>query len=76
MELIEALDRRRRRTSGRLLLRQVTVNSVQSGTSTITIDYNGTIEGVHYLDSYSPTQGDTVWALFDEPDILVLGKLA
>ena len=77
MEIIEALDRRRRRTSLELLLRQFKVTATSAGPPpTVTIEDNGPVEGVRYLSSYSPSVGDTVWAIVDEPDIIILGELA
>lgn len=74
MDFIEALDRQTKRFSDRLILRQYIVASVQVGTITVQ-DYDLVTE-VRYLDTYSPSVGDTVWAIVNGPDIIVLGKLA
>jgi len=77
MEIEQALDRRNKRTRKTLLLTQVVVTAVNTGPpASVNIESNGPIDSVRYLNSYSPTVNDVVWAIVDEPDILVLGKLA
>jgi len=55
--------------------RQYKVNSVQTNEVTLNTG-SGTIPNVRYLDSYSPSTGDTVWCIESGNDIIVLGKLA
>lgn len=77
MDIEQALDRRTKRARRPLLLRQVVVTAVNAGPpASVNIEDNGPITGVRYLNSYTPTVNDVVWAMVDEPDILVLGKLA
>jgi hypothetical protein len=77
MDLIQALDRRTSRNARGLRLRQFKVVATASSPARVTLeDATGDIANVRYLSSYSPTVNDVVWAIVDEPDILVLGKLA
>lgn len=62
-----------------LRLRQGKVVTYNSGPSTVDIQLAGdtnTLPSVKYLDSYSPTNNDTVWLLSSGSDLLVIGKQA
>lgn len=56
-------------------VRQAKVEEVDGSELNIKVG-NNTFRKVRYLDSYSPSTGDTVWCLQFGADILVLGKLA
>ena len=67
--------RPRRSESFSVLLRQFTVDALEQ--DAVTIDTgSGLVQGVKYLDSYTPSIGDTVWCLESGSDIIILGKLA
>lgn len=58
-------------------LRQGVVDTVDAGSATVDVTVGGSstvITDVNYLDSYTPTAGDTVWILSNGPDLLVIGK--
>jgi hypothetical protein len=70
---------RRIRGAGRSrspVLRQAVVDSIDDEIVHIKIGGDDNAVPSRYLDSYSPTIGDTVFLLQTEPDLLVLGKLA
>ena len=57
-------------------LRQGVVQSVQTGSVTLTIGGSSvSVSGVKYLSSYVPVGGDTVWLATDGRDWIVIGKL-
>lgn len=56
-------------------LRQGVVQSVQSGSVTVTVGGGSTpLSGIKYLASYAPTANDTVWLATDGTDWLILGS--
>lgn len=57
--------------------RQAVVTDTSGSTVTITFPGDTTeIDGVHYLDSYSPTVSDVVWVDIKGGDLLIIGKQA
>ena len=57
-------------------LRQGVIQSVQTGSVTLTIGGSSvSVSGVKYLSSYVPVGGDTVWMATDGRDWIVIGKL-
>lgn len=58
-------------------LRQGVVQSIQTGSLTLTIGGSATtVSGIKYLSSYTPTVNDTVWLATDGRDWMVIGKLS
>lgn len=62
-----------------LTLKQGVVSSI-SGTGTLGIylsaEQTFAVTGIHYLKSYKPKVGDSVWCMKNGPDLIVLGTLA
>lgn len=62
-----------------LRLRQGFVVSVNASPASVNVQIAGdsnTLPSVKYLDSYSPTSGDTVWLLSNGADLFCIGKQA
>lgn len=62
-----------------LRLRQAFVVATHNSPKRIDIQIAGdanTLPSVKYLDSYAPTQGDTIFVLTNGADILCLGNIA
>lgn len=59
-------------------VRQATVQTTLTSPNRVRIRLGGQPPDIdaRYLASYSPTIGDTVWALVNQRDIIVMGKLA
>jgi hypothetical protein len=56
---------------------QVTATATAPNSLSVKLDGSSTATpGLRYLASYTPTVGDTVVAVQNGPDVLVLGKLA
>lgn len=56
-------------------LRQGVVQSVETGTVTVTVGGSSIpLSGISYLSSYLPTAGDTVWLATDGRDWLIIGS--
>jgi hypothetical protein len=63
--------------ANQLALRQATVVALGAAPGTVNVKVAGstTIPGARYLETYVPRVGDTVWALRNGPDTLVVGAL-
>lgn len=62
-----------------LRLRQGFIVTVNVSPASLDVQIAGdsnTLPSVKYLDSYSPTQGDTVWLLSNGADLFCIGKQA
>jgi hypothetical protein len=61
-------------------LRQGTVQAINAGDNTASVYLSGDttvlMPGVHFLDSFQPTVGDTVWFLKSSTDMIGIGKVA
>lgn len=60
---------------GQLRLRMASVTASPGG-GVVTVSIDGGTMDVHYLSTYAPSVGNTVWLLVQGIDAIVLGKLA
>jgi hypothetical protein len=59
----------------KLEMRQVTVNSVSTGATTCSINLaNGEVPDATYAPHYTPSAGDTAWAMVCGKTVLVFAK--